>query len=165
MNSLLVSACLAGLRVRYNGLDSLDNRIADLVKAKQAVTVCPEVLGGLAIPRESAEIIGGSGEDVLAGRARVVNMAGEDVSAAFVHGAYETLRIAQNIKAVGVVLKQSSPSCGSRMIYDGTFCGSKIAGNGVTAALLRKNGIRVFGEDEWEDAVRLLAEIGEEEAL
>lgn len=165
MKTLLVSACLAGLRVRYNGLDSLDSRIAHLVATKQAVTVCPEVLGGLAIPRESAEIIGGSGEDVLDGRARVVNMGGEDVSVAFVQGAYETLGIALKIQAVAVVLKQSSPSCGSRMIYDGTFCGSKIAGNGVTAALLRRKGIQVFGEDEWEDAVRLLEETGEEEAL
>jgi len=158
MKRLLVSSCLAGMQVRYNGLDNRDERVARLVAANRAVAVCPEVLGGLPIPRKSAEIVGGSGEDVLDGRARVINMDGEDVSGAFMRGAYETLRLARDSGATAVVLKLSSPSCGSRMIYDGTFCGSKIAGNGVTTALLRREGIQVFGEEEWEFALKLLEE-------
>ena len=147
---ILVSACLAGLKVRYNGTDCLNERIQRLIADKKALTVCPEVLGGLSTPREPAEIVGGNGEDVLDGKAAVINVLGQDVTAAFVKGAYTTLKKAQEVGATTVILKESSPSCGSNMIYNGLFEGQKIDGMGVTAALLRRNGITVVSDEQLE---------------
>jgi uncharacterized protein YbbK (DUF523 family) len=146
---IVVSACLAGLPVRYNGLSSLEKKIHKLVSENKAVTACPELLGGLATPREPAEIVGGIGEDVLDGKAKVIDNAGTDVTDAFVRGAYETLAIVKKIQATVVVLKENSPSCGSGKIYDGTFTGEKVKGHGVTAALLMRNGVRVISETQF----------------
>ncbi|PFN76437.1 hypothetical protein COJ85_32760 [Bacillus sp. AFS076308] len=143
---ILVSSCLAGLEVRYNGSHCLDEKIHELIEKKQAITVCPELLGGLSTPREPAEIIGGNGGDVLDGKAKVVNQSGMDVTEQFVKGAYVTLRSAQELNATVVILKENSPSCGSSMIYNGEFKGEKIIGEGVTAALLRRNDIEVVSE-------------------
>lgn len=143
---ILVSSCLAGLEVRYNGSHCLDEKIQELIEKKQAITVCPELLGGLSTPREPAEIIGGNGGDVLDGKAKVVNQSGMDVTEQFVKGAYVTLRSAQELNATVVILKENSPSCGSSMIYNGEFKGEKIIGEGVTAALLRRNDIEVVSE-------------------
>ncbi|MDF1509671.1 DUF523 domain-containing protein [Robertmurraya sp. DFI.2.37] len=143
---ILVSSCLAGLEVRYNGTHCLNERISELVMKKEAITVCPELLGGLSTPREPAEIIGGSGEDVLDGRAKVVSQSGSDVTEAFIKGAYLALERAQQLGATMIVLKENSPSCGSTNIYNGHFNGEKIAGNGVTAALLKRNGYDVISE-------------------
>lgn len=143
---ILVSACLAGLKVRYNGTDCLDERIGRLIADKRAMTICPEVMGGLSTPRDPAEIIGGNGDDVLDGYARVISISGEDVTEAFIKGAYSALKKAQEVGATTVVLKENSPSCGSSMIYNGTFSGEKRAGVGVTTALLRRNGIAVISE-------------------
>ncbi|WP_410770948.1 DUF523 domain-containing protein [Fontibacillus sp. BL9] len=145
---IIVSSCLAGMKVRYNGKDCLDESIAKWVAEKKAITVCPELLGGLATPREPAEIVGGTGEDVLLGKARVVNRSGEDVSHQFIQGAYEALKIAKEAGATAIVLKESSPSCGSSRIYEGSFANGVIAGNGVTAALLKKEGFKVVSEDQ-----------------
>ncbi|HBS46891.1 MAG TPA: DUF523 domain-containing protein [Paenibacillus sp.] len=146
---ILVSSCLAGMKVRYNGTDCLDEKIQKLLNKNQAIAVCPELLGGFATPREPAEIIGGNGEDVLAGTAKVVERSGTDVTDMYLEGAYITLAKAQEVSATMVVLKENSPSCGSSMIYNGEFKGKKIAGNGVTTALLRKNGIEVTSEENW----------------
>ncbi|WP_440960631.1 DUF523 domain-containing protein [Paenibacillus nitricinens] len=146
---ILVSSCLAGMKVRYNGTDYLDEKIQKLLNENQAIAVCPELLGGFATPREPAEIIGGNGEDVLAGTAKVVDRSGADVTDMYLEGAYITLAKAQEVSATMVVLKENSPSCGSSMIYNGEFRGKKIAGNGVTTALLRKNGIEVTSEENW----------------
>ncbi|HHY74693.1 MAG TPA: DUF523 domain-containing protein [Bacillus bacterium] len=146
---ILVSSCLAGLKVRYNGAHCLDKTVSELVKANKAVTVCPEVLGGLTTPREPAEIVGGDGNDVLNGKAKVITKTGEDVTDCFLKGAYTVLQKAKEIKATIVVLKENSPSCGSSMIYNGEFSGKKIAGNGVAAALLKRNGIQVISEQEF----------------
>ena len=145
---IIVSSCLAGMKVRYNGTDRLDEKIHRLVKEGKAVMVCPELLGGFQTPRLPAEIVGGTGEDVLDGRAMVVDESGCDVTDMYVAGAMETLRIAQEHHAHTVVLKENSPSCGSRAIYNGTFSGTKIAGAGVTAALLRRHGITVLSEED-----------------
>lgn len=147
---ILVSSCLAGLDVRYDGTDCLYDKIEKLVKEKKAVTICPEVVGGLPIPREPAEIIGGTGEDVIDGKAKVINRLGEDVTDYFLKGAYQTLEKAKEINATLVVLKENSPSCGSSMIYNGQFNGTKKVGNGVTAALLKRNGFQVISEKEFE---------------
>ncbi|MGG3305922.1 DUF523 domain-containing protein [Paenibacillus lautus] len=145
---IVVSSCLAGLQVRYNATDSLDANIQQLVKSKKAVTVCPELLGGFSTPREPAEIVGGNGDDVLAGNARVVELSGKDVTEMYINGAYQALRVAQELGALLIVLKESSPSCGSSMIYNGEFANEKIAGYGVTTALLRREGYKVISEHD-----------------
>lgn len=144
---ILVSSCLAGLEVRYNGTHCLDNKIRKLLEENQAITVCPELLGGFSTPREPAEIVGGDGVDVLDGKAKVVEKSGRDVTEMYIKGAYATLRKAQEIDATVVVLKEFSPSCGSSMIYNGEFKGKTIVGNGVTTALLQRNGIQVVSEE------------------
>ncbi|CCQ92377.1 conserved hypothetical protein [[Clostridium] ultunense Esp] len=152
---ILVSACLAGLRTRYDGGDNLQEKVLQWVREGKAVLACPEQLGGLSTPRLPAEIVGGSGEDVLDGKARVMDMEGNDVTDAFLKGAEETLRIARMYGCKGAVLKESSPSCGSTLIYDGTFSRHKIPGQGVTAALLRRNGVEVFSEKDLSEENKL----------
>lgn len=145
---ILVSSCLAGLEVRYNGTHSLDNKISKLVEENKAVTICPELLGGFSTPREPAEIVGGDGEGVLDGKAKVLGKSGKDVTELYIKGAYATLEKAQKINATIIVLKENSPSCGSSIIYNGEFSGEKIVGNGVTSALLKRNGFQVISEEQ-----------------
>ncbi|KZE46425.1 DUF523 domain-containing protein [Rossellomorea marisflavi] len=145
---LVVSACLAGMKVRYNGTDCLEDVIGEMVSSGKAVTVCPEILGGFQTPREPAEIQGGTGEDVLDGTARVLDRSGADVTDQYVAGAAETLAICRKMGATEIVLKENSPSCGSSMIYNGDFSGEKIPGKGVTTALLRRHGIKVWSEED-----------------
>lgn len=144
---IVVSTCLAGLKVRYNGTDCLDEKIKNLVDTGKAIIVCPEVLGGLQTPREPAEIIGGNGHDVLDGKAKVIEQSGKDVTEAFIKGAYITLEKVKNMQATKVVLKENSPSCGSSKIYNGEFKGVKISGDGVTSALLKRHNIPVISEE------------------
>ena len=146
---ILVSACLAGFDVKYDGTHNLNLKINKWFEEKKAMPVCPEVLGGLSIPREPAEIVGGDGEDVLSGQAEVITYTGKDVTEQFIKGAQETLKIARENEATIVVLKERSPSCGSAMIYSGEFNGNKRIGNGVTAALLKRNGIQVVSEENF----------------
>lgn len=146
---ILVSSCLAGLKVRYDGKDCLYTEIQRLTDEKNAETICPEVVGGLSIPRKPAEIVGGDGYDVLDGKAKVINTSGEDVTAEFLRGAYRALEKAIEVNATLIVLKESSPSCGSSKIYDGCFSGRKIPGNGVTSALLKRNGFKVISEEQF----------------
>jgi uncharacterized protein YbbK (DUF523 family) len=149
MGKILVSACLAGAKCKYSGGHNLVPAIAALVREGKALPVCPETLGGLNIPRPPAEIQGGDGHDVLAGRARVVDKEGRDVTAAFLRGAAATLARAREMGAELVVLKERSPSCGSKLIYDGTFTGTTRPGPGVTAALLQQYGFKVISEGEF----------------
>ena len=148
---ILISACLAGLKVRYNGTDSLDERIQQFVLENKAVTVCPELMGGFSTPREPAEIVGGDGEDVLDGRAKVVEKSGRDVTELYLKGANATLQKALEVGATKVILKEYSPSCGSAMIYNGDFNSTKLVGVGVTTALLRRNNIAVFSEEDFSE--------------
>ncbi len=99
-------------------------------------------------PRPPAEIVDGTGEDVLNGKAKVVESSGNDVSEMYIKGAYEALNIAKEINATLIVLKENSPSCGSAAIYNGSFENRKIAGNGVTSALLKKEGFKVISEEQ-----------------
>jgi len=145
---ILISACLAGLNVRYNGTNSLDEKIQRLVLENKAITVCPELMGGFSTPREPAEIVGGNGEDVLDGKATVIERTGRDVTELYLKGAYATLQKALEVGASLVVLKEYSPSCGSAMIYNGAFNGTKLLGEGVTTALLRRHGIEVLSEEQ-----------------
>lgn len=145
---IVVSSCLAGLAVRYNESHCLDNRIKQLINRGEAVSVCPELLGGFSIPREPAEIVGGDGKDVLNGTARVVTKSGTDVTEQYIKGACLTLEKVRELHATAVVLKENSPSCGSNKIYNGTFNGQKVKGSGVTAALLETNEIKVVSEEK-----------------
>lgn len=144
---VLVSACLLGQPVRYDGRDSGH---PDLLRRWQAegrvVPLCPEVAGGLPTPRPPAEIPGGQGGSVLDGEAQVLTVLGEDVSEAFLKGADLALALVRR-HCIGVaVLKSGSPSCGNLLTYDGSFSGTKVPGEGVTAALLRREGVKVFSE-------------------
>ncbi|PLR73297.1 DUF523 domain-containing protein [Bacillus sp. UMB0728] len=148
---LLVSSCLAGLEVRYNGTHCLHEKIRQLIDQNKAVSICPELLGGFPVPREPAEITGGDGGDVLDGTARVIEKSGRDVTELYINGAYAALKKAEELQVSTVVLKEFSPSCGSSVIYNGEFTGGKVAGEGVTSALLKRNGIRVVSEKELEE--------------
>ena len=145
----LISACLAGQPVRYDGKAYQHQAIQQLIQQHKAITACPEMLGGLSCPREPAEIRGGTAEDVLAGHAQVMTAQNLDLSQAFIDGAYKTLALAQQNHIQIAVLKENSPSCGSNMIYSGNFNANKVAGMGITAALLRQHGIQVISELEF----------------
>ena len=136
---IIVSACLAGYRCRYDGKTVPDEEIVALVKSGGAVPVCPEMMGGLPCPRIPAERT----KDGL----RVVTREGKDVTEAFKLGASEALRMAMLFGCEKAILKAKSPSCGCGQIYDGTFSGALIEGDGVTADLFRKNGIAVQVKD------------------
>ena len=138
MEPILVSACLLGVCCRYDGGGKECPALRQLMPTHQLIPVCPEQLGGLPTPRPPAEIRG----------ERVMNAAGEDVTAAFVRGAKETLRLAGLYGAQTAILKARSPSCGAGQVYDGSFSGALRGGNGITAALLIEHGIRVLGESE-----------------
>ena len=140
---ILVSACLAGITCRYDGKDNAVDEIVKLVKEGRAIPLCPEVLGNLPIPRIPCEIIGGDD-----GR-RVVDREGTDRTEAFHKGAGITGEICLLLEIKEAVLKSGSPSCGCRRIYDGTFTGRKIPGQGITAELLARRGIAVYNEEEW----------------
>ncbi len=140
---ILVSACLAGINCRHDGKNCLNAHVAELVRNGKAVAVCPEMEGGLGVPRNRAEIAGGTGADVLDGRNRVIDIAGNDVTDVFIKGASETLKKARSVCADKAILKARSPSCGSGMIHDGSFTGKLKEGNGVTAELLKRNSIEI----------------------
>ncbi len=142
----LVSACLLGLKTRFDG-ESRFPHDAPVIPLEKLIPVCPEQLGGLPTPRHPAEIQGGRGEDVLAGKAVVINSQGENVTRSFLKGARETLYLALLYEVKGAFLKNGSPSCGCYSIYDGSFNGIKRPGSGVTAALLRAYGINIYDEE------------------
>jgi uncharacterized protein YbbK (DUF523 family) len=140
----LVSACLLGINCNFEGKNNLRAEILEEFKKGELYPVCPEVLGGLSVPRTPAEIQGGDGLDVIEGKAYVYNMQNIDVTDEFMKGAYEVLRIAEIINAKEALLIEKSPSCGCcGVIFDGTFSDKFRPGDGVTAALLKKKGIKV----------------------
>lgn len=149
MQKVLVSRCLLGHRVRYDGgAHGPFDQLALWQAEGRVVALCPEVAGGLPTPRPPAEIPGGQGALVLDGQRAVLTIDGEDVSAAFLAGAQQALELVQAQGIRLAVLKARSPSCGNRENYDGSFSGVKVAGEGVTAALLRRAGVQVFNEEE-----------------
>ena len=131
-----VSACLCGFPCRYDGKSKPDERIKALYEEGRALPVCPEKLGGLKTPRTPCEIING----------RVISSDGEDRTNEYLLGSQKVLELCKKHGIKKAILKQNSPSCGSSHIYDGTFSGTLIEGEGCLAALLRKNGIEVTGE-------------------
>jgi uncharacterized protein YbbK (DUF523 family) len=155
---VLVSACLLGQPVRYDGRASGHPGVLQAWQAAgRVVPLCPEVAGGLPTPRPPAEIPGGQGSAVLDGQAQVLTVTGEDVSDAFLAGAQLALALVRRHGIRVAVLKSGSPSCGNRLTYDGTFSGVKVPGEGVTTALLRREGVLVFSELELDEAQQALA--------
>ena len=167
MHRVLISSCLLGNPVRYDGrgVPHGDAILARWREEGRVVAVCPEVAGGMPIPRPPAEIDPGeNAASVLAGRARVVAVTGDDVTAPFVRGAHEALAAAQARGIRMAVLKEGSPSCGSSYVYDGHFAGRRQPGMGVTAQLLRGAGVHVFSEHQWADAAAFLAQLEADDA-
>lgn len=159
---VLFSSCLLGENVRYDGgCNRMEERLfREIGEMCHVVSSCPECEGGLSTPRTPAEIVGpGGGGAVLDGYARVMCRDGEDVTGDFVRGAYLTLERCRDDGVLCAVLKERSPSCGSTYIYDGTFKQNLIVGEGVTTALLRKNGIEVYGEEQGEEILAWLQQM------
>lgn len=134
----IVSACLCGINCKYNGGNNFNPRVYRLLIEGKAIPVCPEVFGGLPTPRTPSEIRGD----------RVFMKSGEDVTEHFLEGAMKTLKVAQAVGAKRAILKQRSPSCGCGKIYDGSFEGKLIAGDGITTRLLKEYGIEVVTEED-----------------
>lgn len=147
MKKILVSACLCGEPCRYDGkaVPCDDPTFLKWLEEGRFVQVCPEILGGLGVPRGESQRRG----DL------VVTIDGRDETKAFFKGAAATLALAKQEEVAFCILKQRSPSCGSRIIHDGTFSGNKIAGQGVATEILRKAGYTVFGEDQMAEVIDL----------
>jgi hydroxyethylthiazole kinase-like uncharacterized protein yjeF len=143
----LVSACLLGINCRHDGQNKLNEKVTQLAAKEVLIPICPEQLGGLGTPREPMRIIGGEGSDVLDGTARVMNKSNKDVTENLVRGAEEVLKIAKSLGVKKAILKAGSPSCGCGEIHDETYPDGLVEGDGVTAALLKRNNIRVITED------------------
>jgi uncharacterized protein YbbK (DUF523 family) len=144
---ILVSSCLLGRNVRYDGKNNfIDHKI---FKEHQIFPICPEVDGGLATPRAPSEII----------KDRVINIEGEDVTRFFQNGADYALSLAKKHNIKIAILKSKSPSCSKEIVYDGSFSKKLIPGEGITAKLLKQNGIKVFDETELDFAYSFIQDI------
>lgn len=161
VNKFLVSACLLGQRVRYDGATKHqdDPVLQAWLEAGSVVPFCPEVAGGLAVPRAAAEIERGDARAVLEGSARVLTQAGVDVTAPFLRGAARALAICREHRIDIAVMTDKSPSCGSSKVYLGRFNGNSHPGTGLTVMVLRAAGIAVFNQHQFvaaESALQLL---------
>jgi uncharacterized protein YbbK (DUF523 family) len=135
--NILVSACLLGIRCRYDGSEVGINGLKEAFPKDNFIPVCPELLGGLTTPRSPAERV----DD------KIFTKTGEDVTKEYTLGAKEVLKLAQINECQFAILKERSPSCGCGKIYNGTFTGKLIDGNGITAEILLEHGIKVVGEN------------------
>jgi uncharacterized protein YbbK (DUF523 family) len=149
MKKILVSECLYGGRaVRYDGayIPVTDARFLRWKEEGRLIPICPEVFGGLPTPRPDAQRVGD----------RVRTGSGKDVTREYAAGAEEALRLAREHAVAFAILKQDSPSCGSKQIYDGSFSGTKKAGQGLAAEYLRNAGFKVLGEEDLDEAARMI---------
>ena len=142
--NILVSACLLGVNCRYDGKSSDDSELFENLKEHNIIPICPEQLGGLATPRPPAEILG----------ADVITKDGREVTEEFSAGAMEALKIAKLFDASFAILKARSPSCGSGQVYDGSFNGVLVDGDGLTAKLFKENGIEVYNEESYHNLLK-----------
>lgn len=133
-----------GIACRYDGSGAQNREILSFIYSCFFVPVCPEIMGGLPTPRDPAEIIGG----------RVKTIRGIDVTENFERGALQAVNMALPYGCMGALLKEGSPSCGAGMVYDGSFSGKMVPGEGIAAGLLRRNGIKVIGESSVEELKR-----------
>ena len=127
---IIVSACLVGINCKYNGDNNDNDKVKEYLKDKEYIIICPEQLGGLTTPRNPSEIININGER------KVFTCDNIDVTKNFINGAKESLKIAKIYNCKKALLKEGSPSCGCNFIYDGTFSGKKIPGQGITTLSL-----------------------------
>lgn len=151
LKMILVSACLLGYNYRYNGSNCLKQELLDLLSTRDIKAICPEIEGGLKVPRLQAEIINGDGYDVLAKTAQVINTKGEDLSPNYLLACQKMLRDINLDKIEFAVLKTKSPACGFKRIYSGEFNGQLQAGVGVAAAFLQQKGIKIYTEEDIEE--------------
>ena len=135
---VVVSACLLGENCKYNGGNNFDPKVAEFVKGREVIPVCPEVLAGLGIPRIPMEIVNG----------RVVNRDGQDLDDALRAAAAQILEQLSHEDVECVILKSRSPTCGVKQVYDGTFSGALIDGSGVLAQALKEAGIRIMDAED-----------------
>lgn len=146
---IMVSACLLGLKTRYDGKSKPNEYLIERFREWNVIFYCPEQWGWLSTPREPAETENGrTAQDVLAGNAKILTQTWKDVTEYFVRGAKEMLRMCQEAHVECVILKSKSPSCWVGKVYDGTFSGNLITGNGIVAEILIQHGILVYSEDE-----------------
>lgn len=138
MDKVLISSCLTGSPCRYNASGCLTNSLQKLIDRFDLISACAECMGGLPTPRSPSERIG----------ARVLTNKGKDVTYEFTKGAKRVVELAKSTNCKFAILKEKSPSCGTHLVYDGSFTGKVVEGSGVTAELLKKNGIECFSEDE-----------------
>lgn len=150
---ILVSSCLLGINSKYDGSKNTVQELISLCPKGLLLPVCPEQLGGAPTPRPPAEIKGGTGLDVLEGRTRVYSNLGVDLTDSFITGAQEVLRICRLYGVTAAILKERSPSCGCNIIYDGSFKSIRMPGQGVTAALLKSEGIQIYSEEQLSDGL------------
>ena len=161
MNKILISACLLGENVRYNGGNSqLDSNILQQWQQEgRILSTCPEMAGGLPVPRMPSEIDNGDARAVLLGKSGIRSQDGNDVTDAYMDGAEMTLALCIQHHIRIAILKEGSPSCGVSCVNDGSFSGHKIDGQGLTAHLLTQHGISVFSEQQISDAAMRLTEL------
>ena len=134
----IISACLVGIPCRWDAVSKPKEKIIEMLKLGEVIPLCPEQLGGLTTPREPSEIVGDM----------VISKSGKDVTEEFHRGAKITLDIAKELNCTKAILKAKAPSCGCNKIYDGTFSRKLISGDGITAKLLKENGIEIITEEE-----------------
>ncbi|MDD5613453.1 MAG: DUF523 domain-containing protein [Candidatus Omnitrophica bacterium] len=148
IDNLLVSSCLIGKKCCYDGESRKNYSVIAFLKDKIFFDVCPEI--ALGVPRACIEIRNSCGEEVLNGAGFVVNEKAEDLTGFFIDSAYKILRLVKDKNIKYAIMKSNSPSCAVGRIYDGTFSGTLKSGDGVTAALLRREGLRLFTEKDFE---------------
>ena len=161
MQKVLISSCLLGFPVRYNGKGySIESQfIQTWLKEGRLISYCPEVAGGLSVPRPAAEIVGGDGQDVIDQKAEVLTRTREDVSDAYLRGTKKAVDAVRMNHIRIAILKSNSPACGFGSIYDGTFSGILRSGDGVTAAALNAEGVMIFNEFQLKEANNYLNQI------
>jgi len=160
MNKILVSACLMGLKVRYNGKEKaqMTKQLARWQQEQRLVIHCPELAAGLPVPRPPAEIESADGKDVMCGQARIIENTGKDVTEHYQLAAWLALRAAQETGCSAALLTDGSPTCGSQFIYSGSFNSQRKLGMGVAASLLSEHGIVIFSETQFAELVNWIEE-------
>ena len=150
-NKILISACLLGSKVRYDGSSNLiQHKLIRLWQDEgRLISLCPEMAGGLTVPRKPCEIVSSS-------PLKICSVDGEDFTASFVQGAHQAVKLVEQHNIGIAILKESSPSCGSHTRYDGSFSKRKIAGEGVTAQYLRNIGVKVFNERQCDEVLKII---------
>ena len=140
MEYLLISSCLLGNNVKYNGKNNYIKEVELLKNKYNLIVICPEIMGGLPIPRIPSEVLND----------KVINKEGIDVTSNFIKGKDEAIKLVKKYNIKKALLKEGSPSCGSKYIYDGTFSGKKIEGYGITTKALKELGLDIYNENEIE---------------